>query len=106
MYGLSDNKLEKIRYVFAQNGHIERAILYSSHAKGNYKQFSDIDITLVGMELTHKDLVNILQTIDNLLLPYHFDISLFNNLNNQDLINHINRIGKEIYRKEDCNAAL
>ena len=37
--------------------------------------------------------------IDDLLLPYKFDISIFHQINNLDLIDHINRVGIEIYSK-------
>ncbi len=43
-YGLTDIELQKLNGVFAANGRIEKAILYGSRAKGNFKPFSDIDI--------------------------------------------------------------
>ena len=45
-YGLKDTELEKLRKTFAANERIERVVLYGSRAKGNYKPFSDVDITL------------------------------------------------------------
>ena len=98
-YGLKDTDLQKLTNVFAANKHIESAILYGSRAKGNYKPFSDIDITLIGEELTHRDLNRILLAVDDLLLPYQTDISIFNTLNNDNLIDHINRRGITIYKK-------
>lgn len=83
------------------NEHIERVILYGSRAKGNYKPFSDVDITLVGGLLTHDDLSRIIIAIDDLLLPYQFDISIFHQLKNETLIDHINRRGIVIYEKVD-----
>ena len=38
--------------------------------------------------------------LDDLLLPYTFDISLFNQIDNVDLIDHIKRVGKIIYKKD------
>jgi len=38
-----------------------------------------------------------LQEIDDLLLPYTFDISIFNQISNPDLIEHINRVGLVFY---------
>ena len=75
-YGLTDIELQKLFEVFAQNGRIEQVILYGSRAKGNFKPFSDVDITLVGSELSRDDLNKVIQEIDDLLLPYQFDISL------------------------------
>ena len=99
-YGLKDIELEKLSKVFAANERIERVILYGSRAKGNYKPFSDVDITLEGAELTHNDLSRLSLVIDDLLLPYQFDISIFHTLKNEALIDHIRRMGITIYEKE------
>jgi hypothetical protein len=37
--------------------------------------------------------------LDDLLLPYKIDLSVFHQLDNADLIDHINRVGVEFYRK-------
>jgi len=37
--------------------------------------------------------------IDDLLLPYTFDISIFNQISNLDPIEHINRVGLLFYSK-------
>jgi len=99
-YGLKDIELEKLSKVFAANERIERVVLYGSRAKGNYKPFSDVDITLEGAELTHTDLNRISLAIDDLLLPYQFDISIFHTLKNEALIDHIRRMGIAIYEKK------
>lgn len=99
-YGLKDIELEKLGEVFAANERIERVVLYGSRAKGNYKPFSDVDITLEGAELTHTDLNRISLAIDDLLLPYQFDISIFHTLKNEALIDHIRRMGITIYEKK------
>lgn len=96
-YGLTDDELNRLCAVFARNERIERAILYGSRAKGNYKPFSDIDITLTGPELTLDDLRSIIMTIDDLLLPYEVDVSLFAGLKNEALKDHIKRVGVVLY---------
>lgn len=99
-YGLKDIELAKLNEVFAANERIERVVLYGSRAKGNYKPFSDVDITLEGAELTHTDLNRLSLAIDDLLLPYQFDISIFHTLKNEALIDHIRRMGITIYEKK------
>jgi hypothetical protein len=37
--------------------------------------------------------------IDDLLLPYSFDISIFKDIENLDLIDHINRVGFIFYER-------
>ena len=45
-YGLHEATLKKIRGVFVRFPAIEKAVLYGSRAKGNFKTGSDIDVTL------------------------------------------------------------
>ena len=96
-YGIKDEYWKKLCEFFAKKPMIEKVILYGSRAKGNYKPFSDIDITLLGDKLEHDDLLDIMNGVDDLLLPYMFDISLYSSLKNENLIDHINRVGVEIY---------
>ena len=97
-YGQTNTDLQKLTMLFARNRKIERVILYGSRAKGNYKPFSDIDITLIGEGLTRSDVNRLASDIDDLLLPYQFDISIFASLKNKELIEHINRVGIGIYQ--------
>lgn len=94
-FGLSTEDINKIKEVIARFPEVERVIIYGSRAKGNYKPSSDIDLTLVGEKLTLTLLQTLENEIDDLLLPYKFDISNFHHISNPDLINHIERVGME-----------
>lgn len=97
-YGLKEEQLDMLCNVFANNPRIEKVILYGSRAKGTYKPFSDVDITLVGNELSMNDLLDTTNAIDDLLLPYMFDVSLYQNLKSPELLDHISRRGVIIYQ--------
>ena len=101
-YGLSDIELNKFREFYARYEDIEEVILYGSRAKGNHKPFSDVDISLVGANLTRSRLNQIAFAIDDLLLPYQFDLSIFHKLTNMELVDHIRRVGISIFCK-DCS---
>jgi hypothetical protein len=58
---------------------------------------SDIDLTIVGENLSFSLLLSIRGKLDDLNLPYFFDVSIFTSLENLDLIEHINRVGQEFY---------
>ena len=98
-YGLSDAVIEQLCSVFAQFPEVERAVLYGSRAKGNYKPGSDIDLTLFGEALTPKNCATIADAMDELLLPYTIDLSVFADLDNADLREHIERVGLVFYQK-------
>lgn len=96
-FGLNDIDIEKIQKVFSVFPSIEKAIIYGSRAKGNHKRASDIDITLIGNDLDLSLLNAVGNEIDDLLLPYLFDISILNQISNLALKEHIGRVGREFY---------
>ena len=97
---MDDRVLSQINPIFKKYGEIERVVLYGSRAKGNYKPGSDYDITLIGNNISLNILNKISLDIDDLLLPYKFDISIFNHIENIELIEHINRVGIIIFSKD------
>lgn len=99
MYGLNDIAIEKIQGVFSKYEAIDKALLYGSRAKGNYRNGSDIDLSLVGKTLDLSTLFSIENDLDDLLLPYKIDLSIFHKIENPDLIDHIDRIGIIFYEK-------
>jgi predicted nucleotidyltransferase len=105
-YGLKEDVISLINEVFAKFPQIERAVIYGSRAMGNFKKGSDIDLTLKGSGLNLSVINLLLIEIDDLLLPYTFDVSIFKQISNADLIEHIERVGKVFYEKQlyenDC----
>ena len=98
MYGLEENTISKIIKVLSKYPQIEQVILYGSRAKGNYHNGSDIDITLQGKNLTLSNSVYPLKDdLDELFLPYMFDISIFNHIKDHDMIDHLSRVGVVFY---------
>ncbi|MEK6730263.1 MAG: nucleotidyltransferase domain-containing protein, partial [Planctomycetota bacterium] len=100
-FGLKETTIQKICGVFADYPQVEKAVIYGSRAKGNYKNGSDIDLTLYGgKDLTLNILSKMLREIDDLLLPYTIDLSIFHNLSDPDFIEHIQRVGMVFYQRE------
>jgi predicted nucleotidyltransferase len=99
-FGLQESTLQKIREVLADHAQVEAAILYGSRARGNYKNGSDIDLTLVGDRgLTMRVLYRIMDEMDDLLLPYTIDLSLHGDIEDAGLIAHIQRVGIPFYQR-------
>ncbi len=97
--GLSRKNISQIRRVFERFEEVKEAVLYGSRAKGNYKPGSDIDIALKGEKLNLRLLNKIDFDLDELFLPYTFDISIYDHISNKDLVAHIQRVGKILYQK-------
>lgn len=99
-FGLKEKTIGQICGVFAKYPQIEKAILYGSRAKGNYKNGSDIDLTLCGgADLTLNLLYKILNDLDDLLLPFTIDLSIFTQISDPAVSDHIRRVGVVFY---DC----
>jgi predicted nucleotidyltransferase len=91
--GLSINDLESIRKVIKSFPKIEDAILFGSRAKGTYSNGSDIDIALKGGNMLLNDMLDLSIKLDELLLPYKFDLVIYDRITESALIDHINRVG-------------
>ncbi len=99
LFGLREDDIDKINSVFAHHPNIKKVILYGSRAKGNYKPCSDIDLSMVGDNLDLQQQVQIEMELDALLLPYKIDLSILTNIKNENLLNHIERVGKVFFEK-------
>jgi uncharacterized protein len=98
-FGLKKETILAIQEVFSRYPEVEKAILYGSRAKGNYRPGSDIDLTAQGDMITLTILQKIENELDELLLPYKIDLSVFHQIENPELIAHIERVGKVFYQK-------
>lgn len=63
---------------------------------GTHRSGSNIDIALSGEELTLEDQLTILRLLDDLNLPYFFDLILLERAKNEDLISHVSKNGRII----------
>lgn len=85
-----------LRGVLAQHAGIERAVVYGSRAKGNFRPGSDIDLTLDAPDLTFSELLRINGELDDLMLPYTIDLLLLKQIDNPSLLSHVERVGKPL----------
>lgn len=98
-FGLKDNVIDRILQVFSSFSQVEEAILYGSRAKGNFRNGSDIDLVLKGKELDLRVMNQLSEKLDDLLLPYTLDVSIYRQITDPDLLDHISRVGVIFYQK-------
>lgn len=98
-FGLPDAAIRQIRAVFADYPGIDQVLVYGSRAMGNWRNGSDIDLCLEAEGLSFKDLLAIENRIDDLLLPWKVDIAVRHQIENQELLEHIDRVGRVFYRR-------
>jgi predicted nucleotidyltransferase len=98
MYGLSEYTLNTLNALFKKYSGIQSVILYGSRAKGNYRNGSDIDITLhTDDSFGFNELSRLAGDFDDSDLPYFVDVSIYNQLQDPDIKAHIQRVGKILY---------
>jgi len=98
--GLGEKVVALIRGVFHKHPEVNQVILYGSRAKGNYKVGSDIDLSMKGEGLNFSLLSTIHKELYALPIPYTVDLSILDSIDNTNLVEHIQRVGKILYRKE------
>jgi predicted nucleotidyltransferase len=73
---------------------IEKAIIFGSRAMGNSKRGSDVDLAILGKNITSKTAVRLRSLFNQELpLPYFFDVVVYENIANDNLKRHIDEHG-------------
>jgi predicted nucleotidyltransferase len=99
-HGISERTLETLSSLFLKYSGIRKAVLYGSRASAAARDASDIDIALfTDGAFTHSDLLHFYGDVDDSDIPYTVDVSLYNELNNPVLKEHIRRFGKVLFSR-------
>jgi predicted nucleotidyltransferase len=100
-YGLSSIDIRRIVNVFAANPKVFEVILFGSRAMGNYKAGSDIDLAVVSGtgKLDLNEILDLNTALDELGFLYQFDLQNYREIKDPDVIEHIQRVGKILYKK-------
>ncbi len=91
---MSVKTLQQIKNILNQYTEVERARVFGSRAKGNFKPGSDVDIVLFGEKITSEILQKIAyQLNEETTMPYFFDLVYYESITNDALLIHINEFG-------------
>jgi len=94
--GLTPHEIDLLRGVFRRFPAISEVILYGSRAKGTYRPESDIDLALVGID-DDIQAEAVADELDELPLPYRFDVKAYGGIKYSPLREHIARVGVSLY---------
>ena len=97
--GLSQSVIDRIRAVLSGCSAVERALLYGSRVKDNYRPGSDIDLALEGERLDEPKMLALEIQLDDLLVPYQIDLSRVASIQNEALVDHIGRVGRVFHQR-------
>jgi uncharacterized protein len=100
MFGLIEQDLEYIMKAIRKHAEIDIVKVFGSRAMGNYKKGSDVDLAIFGEHINEKIVARLNDALnEEYPLPYFFDVIHYERITNQQLIEHIDKLGIEIYRK-------
>lgn len=93
---LKPAELELVRSVFRLHPEVKSATLFGSRAKGTHSDRSDVDLVLAG-DIEPLRAEAIAAELEELPLPYRFDVQSLAHIQHRLLLEHIQRVGILIY---------
>lgn len=93
---LKPAELEMVRSVFQLHPEVESATLFGSRAKGTHNDHSDVDLVVAG-DIEPLRAESIASELDELPLPYRFEVQPLAHIHSLPLLEHIKRVGIRIY---------
>jgi predicted nucleotidyltransferase len=95
--GLTTEHSQAILELLRSSQAVKEIRLYGSRAKGNFREGSDIDIALKGVDQKERD--RLLLAYDELYLPWALDLVVYEQLESPTLKDHIDRVGKVLFSR-------
>src|SRR5690554_5189398 len=98
-FGLEEHIFMRLNEVFEANSKVDKALIFGSRAKGNYRPDSDIDIAIKGADITLDDILKMQVAFEEKGIKFKIDLVYCDTIQEKGLIEHIDRVGIEIYSK-------
>lgn len=93
---LEPGELQLVRSVFRRHPEVASVTLFGSRAKGTHTERSDVDLVVSG-EVSPLRAETIAAELDELPLPYRFEVQSLAHIRYRPLLEHIQRVGVLIY---------
>jgi predicted nucleotidyltransferase len=104
-FGLADWERELICGVLCRHAEVTEARVFGSRARGTARPNSDVDLALWG-NIPVWEVAAIAGELDELPLPYTFDVVPYGAIRHQPLREHIERVALPFYRPADARKML
>lgn len=93
---LPAGELDLVRSIFRRHPEITSATLFGSRAKGTHTERSDVDLAVTG-DVAPLRAEAIAAELEELPLPYRFEVQSMDHIHHRPLLDHIKRMGIRIY---------
>ena len=104
--GITEKQLAIIGTILREVPSVEAARLFGSRAMGNFSPASDVDIALMGDEISLGEQLQVSRMLNEMDALLQFDVVRFASITNIKLIEHIQNRGREIYRRNSIEAKV
>ena len=92
---LSNSIINEIIDISKKYYGINKVVLFGSRARGDYKEYSDIDICITE-EVDQKRRYKIMDDVDKIMTHHKIDLIFIQDVKNEEFIKNIDRDKKEI----------
>lgn len=98
-FGLTKNQMQLITETIVSFPEIEKVLIFGSRAIDTNRPGSDIDLALSGQQLTRTICNRFSSALDDLPLPFLFDVVDYNHIENDNLKTSIDSKGKVFFER-------
>lgn len=91
--GLKPHQYQLIEDIVLSHPQIQHAWVFGSRALGTFKDSSDIDLVVEGVDLSLSVISNFQDQFDQSTLPYRVDLLIKHQITSKELIEHIEKHG-------------
>lgn len=104
MFGLKDSTTNIIIKEILRFKEIKEAIIFGSRAKGDFKRGSDIDLALKGPEINQDIVTKLSRRLNQEApIPHFIDVIHYEQISSDELLQHIDRVGKKLPLESDIS---
>ena len=96
-FGLKESELKVIIDYLKNFKEVQKVVIFGSRARGDYKEYSDIDLCVFTLNSATRIELPSKEELDNLRVPYLFDLAIWNQITNEKFKDRILRDGVVIY---------
>ncbi len=93
---LPPEDLDLVLSVIRAHPEVTHVKLFGSRAKGTHQPYSDVDLAVWG-EIDALGAQRVVTDLEELPLPYHFDVVAYDTITLPELREHIDRVGLPVY---------
>lgn len=104
-FGLTNKSLQILLEIFRNYPSVSEVKVYGSRAKGTYTERSDLDLVILD-EIDRKTLGEIWMEVNSSDFPLTVDLQVWKDIKNENLKEHIRRVGKIFYSVDQNHPAL